>query len=127
MKRQIRRCCFETNSSSSHTVAILTEDEWAKWVAGCPLSWDGEIIEPLEYEKELLMDLSSTMNFIIKQQRKEIYEDMIRDVRESVWFRYIFSEPLDRYSYNGDDNDIETSSRVINGQTVYAVSTYHYG
>ena len=75
-----------------------------------------------------MLELSSTMNFIIKNHpRANTYEDIIDDVRESVWLQYIFSEPLDEDSYNYDDNDIETSSRVINGQTVYAISAYHYG
>ena len=127
MKIQIRRCCFETNSSSCHTVAILTEDEWNKWINGCPLGWSGQILEQLEFEKELLMELSSTIIFMIREHRDMSYESMIKDALETVWQQYIFSEPLDEDCTYYDDNDVETCSRVINGQTVYAVSAYHYG
>ena len=70
------------------------------------------------------------MRFIIREHRIQPYESMIKDVLESVWQQYIFSEPLYEDSLESpyfDDNDIETGSRVINGQTVYAISAYHYG
>ena len=31
MKTQIRRCIFETNSSSVHSVVILNDEDWRKW------------------------------------------------------------------------------------------------
>lgn len=73
------------------------------------------------------MELSSTIVFMIREHRDMSYESMIKDVLETVWQQYIFSEPLDEDCTYYDDNDIETCSRVINGQTVYAVSAYHYG
>ena len=32
--KQIRKNVFETNSSSTHTLAICTEDEYKKWQEG---------------------------------------------------------------------------------------------
>lgn len=34
MKRQIRRSVFETNSSSTHSLCICTEDDYNKWING---------------------------------------------------------------------------------------------
>lgn len=34
IKRNIRGCVFETNSSSTHSLVICTEDEYKKWKSG---------------------------------------------------------------------------------------------
>ena len=43
---QIRRNVFETNSSSTHTITIITEEEYNDWSSGKLLydRWDGEFI-----------------------------------------------------------------------------------
>ena len=46
MKRQIRRGVFETNSSSTHSLTIVSQEEYDKWKKGEMLihAWDEELI-----------------------------------------------------------------------------------
>lgn len=52
MKRQIRRSIFETNSSSTHSITMTTEDLYKKWINGEAYFDDGEIKESTPEIKE---------------------------------------------------------------------------
>ena len=41
MKRQIRRCVFETNSSSTHSITMCLKSDYDKWGAGEALLFKG--------------------------------------------------------------------------------------
>lgn len=45
--KQIRIGCFETNSSSTHSLVVCTKEEYNKWKSG-ELLYDGEFITPEE-------------------------------------------------------------------------------
>lgn len=47
MKRQIRRGVYETNSSSSHSITMCSEEEFEKWKDGKLLfdSWKEEFVD----------------------------------------------------------------------------------
>ena len=66
MKRTIRLCTFETNSSSVHTLQILTKDDYDKWKNGGYLDeWNNEV-----YSKEEALELiKEDLN---KEEFKEI-------------------------------------------------------
>jgi len=50
MKRQIRKSVFETNSSSTHAVAIISDDEYKQYQSGeLRLSRHGELVSVHEY------------------------------------------------------------------------------
>lgn len=48
MKRKIRRNVFETNSSSTHSISICSEEEYSKWKNGELLydDWEESFVEP---------------------------------------------------------------------------------
>lgn len=48
--RQIRRNVFETNSSSTHSLTICTEDEFDRWKSGELMldMWEDKFIEAIE-------------------------------------------------------------------------------
>lgn len=53
MKKQIRFGIFETNSSSTHSLTIFTDEQYKKWLAGdlyCS-TWGNNFITKEEYEK----------------------------------------------------------------------------
>ena len=47
MKRQVRHCVFETNSSSVHSITMCLQSDYDRWVAGGLIfdSWDHELVE----------------------------------------------------------------------------------
>lgn len=69
MKKVVRKGTFETNSSSSHSLTIMTQDKWNefettdKWLA----DWDGEL--------KLVDDLIERM-----KEEAEKYPDLYKDV-----------------------------------------------
>ena len=54
MKREIRRNVFETNSSSTHSLSICTEQEFEDWKAGKLLfdRWGERFILPYQLSEE---------------------------------------------------------------------------
>lgn len=54
VKETIRRGVFETNSSSTHSLTMCTEEEYQKWKDGeLYISyWDGNFITKEEYEEK---------------------------------------------------------------------------
>lgn len=64
MKVKIRRNVFETNSSSTHSLTIVTSEDYKDWQDGKCLynRWDGEIKTLEEVEK-------------IKETQDHFYED----------------------------------------------------
>ena len=50
MKRQVRQGVFETNSSSTHSLTICTENEYDKWKKGELLFdyWDDKFVNPAD-------------------------------------------------------------------------------
>ena len=50
MKISIRRGVFETNSSSTHTITMCSEEEYNKWKNGELVfdRWQEELVEPKE-------------------------------------------------------------------------------
>ena len=53
MKISIRRGVFETNSSSTHTITMCSEEEYNKWKNGELVfdRWQEELVEPKEDNK----------------------------------------------------------------------------
>lgn len=75
--RQIRNNVFETNSSSTHSIAICTEDEFNDWMAGKLYknsTWVHKLSSPLERQRFLNIDEAIAL---IKSNRhyREKYED----------------------------------------------------
>lgn len=48
MKRQIRRGVFETNSSSTHSLTMCSEEEFEQWKNGEQMSHDYSVEEGYE-------------------------------------------------------------------------------
>lgn len=92
----IRRGVFETNSSSTHSIAILTEEENQQWLKGDILRyrWSDEFITKEEYAKKFEG---------LKQQYSKENNIPIEDVDDYDVQEYFY----DDIAYNFEDyNDI---------------------
>ena len=86
MKRTVRLCTFETNSSSVHTLQILTKDDYDKWKNGGYLDkWNNEV-----YSKEEVLDMIK--NDLSEEEFKEIIsydkEKLDREIKEWEFYSY---------------------------------------
>lgn len=90
----IRRGVFETNSSSTHSIAILTEEENQQWLKGDILRyrWSDEFITKEEYAKKFEG---------LKQQYSKENNIPIEDVDDYDVQEYF----CDDIAYNFEDYD----------------------
>lgn len=120
MKQQIRKGVFETNSSSTHAVTILTDEEYQKYKFGkLRISREGEIITNEAYQKALLNDREVAR----KQYETNQYAKKYHETFESYWDSWYSGV---KYQFDERHMDVEHSERVINGEKVHALSVYGY-
>ena len=90
MKRQIRRNIFETNSSSTHSLIICSEEEFKAWEKG-EIYFDEYGKEKFisntginEYDKEMAeMDYEKNKNKFQKNWR-----DLSKDAKQEYYLKY---------------------------------------
>ena len=120
MKRQIRQGVFETNSSSTHAVAILTDDQYQKYRnREIRISRNGEVITNEDYLKRYQIEREKARkSYETSEYAKKYHENF-----DSYWKSW-----YDGVKYDFDENrmDIEHAEREINGVKVHALSVYGY-
>lgn len=121
MKRQIRRGVFETNSSSTHSLTICTQDEFEAWKNGELLynSWDNEFVkgkstielteeEKAEVEKEYNKNRRNnkfmmTWDMLSDEDKQELYneyaEENYDESEEYTYDRYMYGGYLESYTH----------------------------
>ena len=134
MKVQIRHGVFETNSSSTHAVALLSDEEYKKYQnEEIIMSRYGEFITKEELDKKK----NKAKERKIKQI-KEAWEDKTDWDYERLHRYYktldaaidnideeeLYSDEL--YEYDEDNMEIEHVEREFNGVKVHALSVYGY-
>lgn len=121
MLKQIRIGVFETNSSSTHAVAIISDDEYKQYQSGeLRLSRHGELISVEEYQKERRQQRElARKKFESSENLKTSYGGDF----DEYWKRVNTS-----YMYEYDENKmvVEHTEKVINGEKVHAISVYGY-
>jgi hypothetical protein len=117
MKIQIRPGCFETNSSSTHSLVIMTDDEYKKYVNGDTiLDRYGNVIDQKKYAE-------AKERITAKVQK--LWEAGASDCKyyhsQDDMIEEMLDEEFDAYC-------METihESRNINGVNVHAISIYGY-
>lgn len=135
MKRQIRRGVYETNSSSSHSITMCSEEEFEKWKDGKILfdAWKEEFVDNVnltddqkEYARK---EYESKKNDFSKD-----WEDLSDSAKEKCYEKYIKEHNLidEEYkTYNEYMNDYELESffdtyTTKNGEKVVAFGKYGY-
>lgn len=136
MKKQIRRGVFETNSSSTHSLTMCSEEEFEKWENG-----------------EILFDRWGSENFVSpkamtdsqKNDAKEYYESTRDDfqkewdnlsetAKESYYTKYakekgLIDEDAQTYEQYMRDNSLETFITKYtskSGDKIVAFGKYGY-
>lgn len=86
MKREIRRNVFETNSSSTHSLSICTEQEFEDWKAGKLLfdRWGERFILP--YQLSDREKKSAALEYTTNKE--EYYKDWdeLSNVQKEKWY-----------------------------------------
>lgn len=88
MKRQIRRCVFETNSSSTHSLTMCDEETFEKWKSG-DLMFD-------EYAGEFI-DSVPELSDEQKNEAKDYYESSM----EKYWKQWNDLTDLEKEEWYG--------------------------
>ena len=119
MKRQIRRSIFETNSSSTHSICICTEEELDKWENGEFLyNTNTNKLEPVRqlnsWEKKKAEDEYTDSKTIFQKDWSDLSEDA-----RAQWYR--------KYALDNDSNSwrFKTSDEYFNDSDLHSY-TKHY-
>lgn len=123
--KTIRRNTFETNSSSTHSMTMCSDEEFNKLVRGELYieTWSGEICSKEEYEKEQSELRKRFEEYYPKptyniQDWEENLEDYLYNESEITTFeKYMEDEYLEYY---------QNSYTTPNGEKVWAFGKYGY-
>ena len=134
MKTQIRHGVFETNSSSTHAVAILNNEEYKKYQNGeIMISRYGEFITKEEFAKkkeEAKQKAIENIKYSWEHKNDWDYDHLHHNYKtlesaiENLDEDEIYGDAL--YSYDPDNMEVEHAEREINGEKVHALSVYGY-
>lgn len=136
MKRQIRRGVFETNSSSTHSLTMCSEEEFEKWKNGELLfdRWGSEnFVSPKGMTNSQKNDAKECYESIKDDFKKE-WDDLCDAAKEAYYAKYakengIIDEDSQTYEEYMRNNDLETFiSRYTSksGDKIVAFGEYGY-
>ena len=122
MKRQIRRCVFETNSSSTHSITMCSGEEYDKWCSGKLLFW----VDKKKFgTKE---DIIEELKELTRWDNSLMYPDVNWD-DDSVVADIFDSEEIQTSDEFFDDEYLETFEETYhtsNGEEVVAFGKFGY-
>ena len=116
MKKQIRRCVFETNSSSTHSITMCSEEDFTKWENGKVLYWtDGEMFGTRE---EIISKLKNQKWYSnINWEDEDEVDGVFADERVKTFKEYFDDDYYETYS---------TEYTTPKGEVVVAFGYYGY-
>jgi len=134
MKVQIRHSIFETNSSSTHAVAILSDEEYKKYQNGeLLISRRADFITKEEYNKILEKAKKRAIKHVEEaweDERSWDYKNLHSHYKtlEAALENIDFEEYVrdDSYEYDDENMDIIHTEKDVNGVKVHALSVYGY-
>lgn len=122
MKRQIRRCVFETNSSSTHSITMCSGEEYDKWCSGNLLFWVGK--KKFGTKEDIIEELKE----LTRWDNSLMYPDVNWD-DDSVVADIFDSEEIQSSDEFFDDEYLETFEEKYhtpNGEEVVAFGKFGY-
>ena len=136
MKRQIRRGVFETNSSSTHSLTMCSEEEFEAWKRGEVLFQEyGEenfisAIKLSEHDKKMAQEDYEEN----KDDFQKDWNDLSEDTKQKYYTKYakendIIDEEAKTYDQYMHDGDLETFVQRYtskNGDKIVAFGEYGY-
>lgn len=95
MKRQIRRGVYETNSSSSHSITMCSEEEFEKWKDGKLLfdSWKEEFVDVVNLSNNQKEDARKEYESKKNEFSKD-WKDLSESAKEKYYEKYIKEHDL---------------------------------
>lgn len=95
MKRQIRRGVFETNSSSTHSLTICSEEEFERWKKGELLfnCWKDEFVEAKQLTEKVKIEAKEEYNCL----KQDFWKDWntLSDEEKDKWYsKYAYDHEL---------------------------------
>ena len=136
MKRQIRRGVFETNSSSTHSLTMCSEEEFEAWKRGEVLfqEWGSENFVSAnklsDYDKKKASDDYDDN----KDDFQKDWKDLSDEVKQKYYTKYakehdIIDEDAKTYEQYMNEGDLETFIQRYtskNGDKIVAFGEYGY-
>ena len=122
MKKQVRAGVFETNSSSTHAVTIITDDEYQLYKEGkLHISRYAKIATEDEYDKLLNEAMEKAKTNYEKSEYLQKHYESFEDYwdQDDIEFDFL-------YDWNEDLIEVEHAEKDVNGVKVHALSVYGY-
>ena len=122
MKKQVRTGVFETNSSSTHAVTIVTDEEYQLYKAGkLHISRYAELATQEEYDKLLKEAMEKAKKNYEKSEYLKQHYKTFEDYCDQNDIEFDFL-----YNWNEDSIEVEHAEKDVNGVKVHALSVYGY-
>lgn len=122
MKKQVRTGVFETNSSSTHAVTIITDEEYQLYKAGkLHISRYAELATQEEYDKLLNEAIEKAKANYEKSEYLQKHYESFEDYCNQNNIEFVFL-----YDWNEDSIEVEHAEKDVNGIKVHALSVYGY-
>lgn len=124
--KTIRQGCFETNSSSTHSITLCMENEFEKWKNGELYwnRWDEKLVPKEEVEKEFakIREEFISENPGFDENDEEWQEELEKYINEDGKTYYSY-EDFNNYDYM-EYETYEDSFKTPNGEKVIAFGYY---
>ena len=122
MKKQVRTGVFETNSSSTHAVTIITDEEYQLYKAGkLHISRYAKLATQEEYDKLLENGIQKEKENFEKSEFLKNHYDSFEDYCDKHDLEFDIM-----YDWNEDSIEVEHAEKDVNGVKVHALSVYGY-
>ena len=136
MKRQIRRGVFETNSSSTHSLTMCSEEEFEAWKRGEVLfqEWGSENFVSANKLSDYDKKKASEDYDDNKDDFQKDWKDLSDEVKQKYYTKYakehdIIDEDAKTYEQYMNEGDLETFIQRYtskNGDKIVAFGEYGY-
>lgn len=106
--KQIRKNVFETNSSSTHTLAICTEDEYKKWQEGKMLfnKWNETFIKnSINITKQDKVEAEERYNTYKGKYYKD-WSELTETERDEYTYNYIAQQRRQEKSFSFEEDGL---------------------
>ena len=135
MKRQIRRGVFETNSSSTHSLTMCSDDVFEAWKRGEVLfkRWEEKFVKPTQLSDQDKRDAEDEYNYTKDSYWKD-WNDLSDNEKEKWYTKYATNHNLkdynaktyDEYMRNGSLETFVQRYTSKSGDKIVAFGEYGY-
>ena len=135
MKRQVRRGVFETNSSSTHSLTMCSEDEFEAWKRGELLfkRWEEKFVKPTQLSDNDKRDAEEEYGYTKDDYWKD-WDDLSSEEKEKWYAKYATNHNLkdydaktyDEYMRSGNLETFVQRYTSKSGDKIVAFGEYGY-